>query len=235
MMTAPAAAEAAGVLVDWPASGIVRLLLHRPERRNAIDERVLAGLNLGLDMAENARVVIVGSAVPGIFCSGADLTISEASRARVSDGLYVLYRRMTLHPAVVIAVLDGPAVGGGAQLAVAADMRIAQPSAWIRFVGPEHGLAAGAWALPSLVGRGHAIDLCLSGRPVAASEAAAIGLVDRLADDAMAESLALAAVVSGSNAGACRRVKAIVRRASNVLDALAEEAEGNRGWAGRVR
>ena len=93
---------------------------------------------------------------------------------------------MTGRAAIVVAALDGAAVGGGAQLAIAADLRVAAPAAFLQLAGPGHGLAVGAWGLPSLVGRGRALDLCLSMRPVEREEALAIGLVDRVADDAAA-------------------------------------------------
>src|SRR5919108_254958 len=82
--------------------------------------------------------------------------------------------------------------GAGAQLAVAADLRVASPGARIQVAGPGHGLAVAAWSLPSLIGRGRAMDLCLTMRPVGAEEALRIGLVDRLEDDAAAAGLALA-------------------------------------------
>ena len=134
-----------------------------------------------------------------------------------------------------MAAIDGPAVGGGAQLAVACDVRVAGPEARVRFVGPGHGLAVGAWALPSLVGRGRAMELCLSMRWVDAQEALAIGLVDRRADDADAEALALAEQIAGLDAPAVARVKQVVGTAAGRDAALAEEAEGNRGaWSGSM-
>ena len=84
----------------------------------------------------------------------------------------------------MIAVLTGPAVGGGAQLAAASDLRIAGPSARLRWTGPPGlGLAVGAWLLPDLVGRAAAMDLVLTGRWVGAAEALALGLVNQVCDD----------------------------------------------------
>ena len=83
----------------------------------------------------------------------------------------------------MLAALDGPAIGGGLQLAITCDLRIAAPAAWLQARGPGHGLAVAAWGLPTLVGRSRALDLCLTGRRVDAQEALAIGLVDRVEDD----------------------------------------------------
>jgi enoyl-CoA hydratase/carnithine racemase len=171
-----------------------------------------------------------------MFCAGADLMVADSERARVSRELYALYGEMVALPRPLVAALHGAAVGGGAQLAVACDLRIASPAASVRFVGPAHGLAVGAWALPSLVGRGRALDLCLTGRFVDAEEALSMGLIDRLAADPDAAAHELAARLASLDAGAVARVKAIVARA--VADgpgpALAAESEGNARWTGRA-
>src|SRR3954467_6370006 len=91
---------------------------------------------------------------------------TDPERAAVSALLYALYGRMTSSDAIIVAALGGAAVGGGAQLAIAADLRVASPGAHVRIAGPGHGLAVAAWGLPSLVGRGRAVDLCLTMRHV---------------------------------------------------------------------
>ena len=101
----------------------------------------------------------------------------------MSDALYALYARILELPRPVLAALDGPAIGGGLQLAITCDLRIAAPGAWLQARGPGHGLAVAAWGLPTLVGRSRALDLCLTGRRIDAEEALAIGLVDRVEDD----------------------------------------------------
>lgn len=221
------------VLVDRPREGVLRLSLHRPSRRNAIDTAMIAALHRALD-GHRARAIVLCSSAPSMFCAGADLSLSDAARAAVSDGLYALYRRMIELDAPIVAALGGPAVGGGAQLAIASDLRVTEPGAWIRFVGPGHGLAVGAWGLPALVGRGRAMDLCLTGRRVDAATALAIGLVDRVVDDAVTAALDLAAALAALEPAAVARTKAIVARASAQRDALDLEACGNRPWSGAV-
>lgn len=219
--------------MERPSEGVLALRLDRPERRNALDGPLVAALQDALT-DDAARAVVIASADPRSFCAGADLAIGDDDRARLSDALYALYEQIVRLPAVVIAAIGGPAVGGGAQLAIAADLRVAGTDARFRFAGPGHGLAVGAWALPSLVGRGRAMDLCLSMRTVGAAEAHAIGLVDRLADDPAATALALAAEFAALDGEAVSRVKAIAREATGLVAALALERQGNRPWSGSI-
>lgn len=219
------------VLVDHPRADVVRIRLNRPARHNAIDAELLSALDAAFDRA-SARAIMLGSTVAGRFCAGADLAVDDEERSTVSDGLYRLYARIIALDVPVVAAMSGPAIGGGAQLAIACDLRIATPDAWLRFVGPGHGLAVGAWGLPSLVGRGRAIDLCLTGRQVRAEEAASIGLVDRVVDDADAAAIELAGALAELDPAAVARVKAVVACDGDRSAALQLEAAGNRGWGG---
>ena len=219
---------------DRPAAGVLRLRFDRPERRNALDRSMVQAL-LDAFAEPEEPVVLLGSTTRDAFCAGADLRLADDERAAVSDLLYELYGRMTACDAIVVAALDGPAVGGGAQLAIAADLRVASPGARIQVAGPGHGLAVAAWALPSLVGRGRAMDLCLTMRPVGAEEAVRIGLVDRLADDAAAAGLALATELAELDAAAAARVKRVAWASALALDALEDERAGNRAaWSGSM-
>jgi enoyl-CoA hydratase/carnithine racemase len=135
-------------------------------------------------------------------------------------------------PGPVIAVITGAAVGGGAQLAAASDLRIAGPGARLRWIGPPGlDLAVGAWLLPDLVGRGAALDITLTGRWVEAAEALTLGLVNRVTDDpeGAAEQLAADLAARGSGAG----VKAVMT-AGGLLDRLRAEREVNRAAWTRV-
>jgi len=96
---------------DRPAPGVLRLRLDRPERRNALDRPMLDML-LDAFAAPGEPVVVLGSTSPQAFCAGADLGLADAERAEVSDLLYELYGRMTSSDAIVVAAIDGPAVGG---------------------------------------------------------------------------------------------------------------------------
>ena len=165
----------------------------------------------------------------------------------MSDALYELYARILELPRPVLAALDGPAIGGGLQLAISCDLRVAAPGAWLAARGPGHGLAVAAWGLPTLVGRSRALDLCLTGRRIDAEEALAIGLVDRVDEDPGATAVALAAEFAELDEPAVARVKKIVahgprhraRRGGGRQPGLggrpAAPMNVNGGWEGAVR
>jgi enoyl-CoA hydratase/carnithine racemase len=221
------------ILIDWPQKKVLRLQLNRPAFSNAINHEMLDSLYRAL-IAPKANVVVLCSSTRGMFCSGADLTLSDVDRTKISISLYDLYRHLTRMKIPIVVAMSGPAVGGGAQLAVASDLRIAETTAWLRFVGPAHGLAVGAWALPSLIGRGRALDICLTGRRVNANDALAIGLIDRIADDATATALEIASELATLDSDAVARIKTIVNLSAQQAEALELEAFGNLGWSGQV-
>src|SRR5712691_4842287 len=168
------------VVMERSPAGYLRLLLSRPDRRNALDPGMVRAL-LEAFGTEREALVLLGSTDPRAFCAGADLAISDVQRSEVSDLLYECYEVMITRPGPVIAVIRGAAVGGGAQLATAADLRIASPAARLRWAGPSgRDLSVGAWLLPDLVGRGSAMDLTLTGRWVEAAEALRLGLVNQI-------------------------------------------------------
>jgi enoyl-CoA hydratase/carnithine racemase len=222
------------LLVDRPVEGVLRLRLHREERRNAIDRSTVEALLKAFESVD-ARAVILGSASGTAFCSGIDVTMSEAERVIVSDLLYELYERMIGCPVPIVAVVSGSAIGAGAQLCVASDLRIASTGARIRFVGPGHGLVVGAWGLPSLVGRGRALDLFLSMQWLQADEAFRLGLFDRVSDEPMEAALAFAASLATVDPGVLERAKRVILAGSSDLRAaLLEERRGNRAWTGSL-
>jgi enoyl-CoA hydratase/carnithine racemase len=220
------------LLVERPSDGVVALWLDRPGRRNALDRALTEALLHALARPGDARAVVLGSSDPAAFCAGADLKMPDAERAEVSDLLYELHARIARLPVPVVAAVEGAAVGGGAQIALAADLRVGGPNARFRFPGPGHGLAVGAWGLPAVVGRGRALDLCLTMRTVDAGEAVRIGLLDRLTDEPRAAALALASQLAALDPGAVERVKQVVNEATGSLAALELERGGNRPWSG---
>ena len=221
------------LLVENHPAGYRWLRLARPERRNALDPGLLAAIRDAL-AAEPGTPAVLGSADPRVFCAGADLTISDAERSVVSDLVYDACETIVTRPGPVIAVITGAAVGGGAQLAAAADLRIAGPGARLRWIGPPGlDLAVGAWLLPDLAGRGAALDLVLTGRWVQAAEALALGLVNRVTEDPerAAGQIAADLAARGAKGEAGSRVKAVMA-AGGLLDRLRAEREVNRAaWA----
>ncbi len=161
------------------------LELNRPHRANAYDTPTLRALHDGiteLTRDEQVRVVVVGSTTPGKFCGGADLT--ELRRRGATDALKLysleVFDALAACPRPTIAAVDGPAFGGGLELALACDLRLASDRA--RFALPEPGLgilpaAGGTFRLPRVVGQPRARQMILFGQQLDAAEALAWGLV----------------------------------------------------------
>jgi enoyl-CoA hydratase len=156
--------------------------LDRPEKRNAIDQAMIDELHeLCAELEAEPRILILTGA-GGVFASGAD--IAELRERRADDARKGInahaFIRVAELPMPVIAALDGYALGGGAELAYAADLRLGTPA--LKIGNPETGLgilaAAGAsWRLREIVGDARAMELLLTGRAVGAEEALAIGLI----------------------------------------------------------
>jgi enoyl-CoA hydratase len=219
------------IVVERAAAGYLRVLLSRPQRRNALDAGMVRALTDALG-ADPASVVVLGSTHPTAFCAGADLTLTAAQRSAVSDLLYECYEVMITRPGPVIAAIPGPAVGGGAQLAAAADLRVVGPAARMRWTGPPGmQLPVGAWVLPELTGRGAAMELAMTGRWVGAAEALALGLANRIDDDPAQAAAGLAEALVARGTGALAAVKAVMS-AGGLLGRLHAEREASRAaWA----
>ena len=170
------------------AGSIIEIALNRPPA-NALGPPLLEGLHKGLDAADAspAKVIVVSSALPGFFAAGADIkhmsSVDAESFAEYGDALRAAVERLAAHPALSVAAVDGLALGGGLELAMACSLRVAGSSARLGLPEVKLGLipgGGGTQRLPRLVGRGRALDIMLTGREVDAEEALRIGLVDRL-------------------------------------------------------
>ncbi len=201
------------------ADGIGTVTLNRPEKMNALTrelcEALLAALR-ALSTRDDARVLIITGAGRA-FCAGADLTILERDGpALVAAGkeIALLIRSA---PQPVIAAVNGAAAGGGANLALACDYRLAAEGAALGQVfhklgiGPDWG---GSYFLPRLVGASRALELIWSARMVPAAEAHALGMIDRVVpgDRLLSEARALAAVWAGQPPRAVQRAKEAIYR-----------------------
>lgn len=220
------------VAVSEPIPGVRQALLDRPGSRNALDLETVTALSRVIAQT-GTRVVIIGSTSSEAFSAGVDLGLTDSERAEVSRALYGLYLQMRSTGAIVVAAVTGHAVGGGAQLILASDIRVASPDVSIRFMGPGHGLAVGAWGLPGLLGRGRAMDLALTMRAVGAEEALAIGLVQRIDEKPLQSALALAEQLTTLDPDAVAAVKRIVG-ISDPLQALMAERVHNDEWSGAI-
>ena len=170
------------------AGSIIEIVLNRPPA-NALGPPLLEGLHKGLDAADAspAKVIVVSSALPGFFAAGADIkhmsSVDAESFAEYGDALRAAVERLAAHPALSVAAVDGLALGGGLEVAMACSLRVAGSAARLGLPEVKLGLipgGGGTQRLPRLVGRGRALDIMLTGREVDAEEALRIGLVDRL-------------------------------------------------------
>ena len=239
--------------------GIAVVTIDRPQARNAISLEVVNEMRAALDLVARdplARALILTGAGPAVFASGAD--IRELRRRGATDALRGINSSLFLDverfPLPTLAAVNGYALGGGCELAMACDLRIASETA--RFGQPEVGLgiipAAGAtYRLPRLIGSGRAHEMILTGRILDASEALAIGLVnrvvpgDRLLDEARstaalmarkgplavrAAKLALQAALFGPDAGhaAERLAQAVLFESEDKREGMTAFLEGRR-------
>ncbi len=182
---------------------IVVIAINRPERRNAVDAhtaRALFDAFQRFDADERLSVAVL-TGFGGTFCAGADL---KAIAAGDSNPVHVDGELGPMGPTrlrlgkPVIAAVEGHAVAGGLELALWADLRVAARSAVFGVYCRRFGVPLvdlGTVRLPRLIGQSRAADMILTGRSVAADEALAFGLVNRLVDDGAA--LAAATELAG--------------------------------------
>lgn len=213
--------------------GRVTAVLNRPEVRNAIDAAMVDELHLlCADLEENPRILILAGS-GGVFASGAD--IAQLRERRRDDALRginsTVFARIAKLPMPVIAAVDGYALGGGAELAFAADFRIGTPR--VKIGNPETSLgilaAAGAgWRLKELVGEPLAKEILLAGRVLNAEEALAAHLVTELAEpeDLLTAVHALADRIARQDPLAVRLTKTVFAAPADAHPAIDNLAQG---------
>jgi enoyl-CoA hydratase len=204
------------------AGGIATITINRPEKRNALNAATRADLIETLeDLAADAdvRVVVITGAGEKAFIAGADITEFEGRTSidqfRVMSGVTV-FEAMDRFPKPVIAAINGSCLGGGCELAMACDIRIAADTA--KLGQPEVNLGllpggGGTQRLPRLVGLGTAYRLLYTGAIIDAAEAHRIGLVDDVvpAGELPHRVTALAAAIATKSPVALQLIKEAVR------------------------
>ena len=248
---------AAPLLADRPLDGVARLRLNRPEARNALNQPLriaLAEAFTALERDDGVRCVLLcGSG--GSFAAGADIKEIAALGAAEVWRLAVprLWKPIAEFSKPLIAAVAGPALGGGCELAQHADLIVAGRSA--RFGQPEVtvGIMPGGGATQRLMqalGKYRAMKLMLTGEPVGAEEALAMGLASEVVDDDALEAraLALAALIASRPPMALRLLKEaalagagaplatglmLERRAFELLFDSADQKEGMQAFAQR--
>ena len=182
-------------------AGTAVVTLNRPAARNALGVAMVTEFRSTLEALRfnsSVRVVVLRSAVPRVFCAGADLkeraTMTRVEVASFVHSLRASFTDVAQLPMPVIAAVEGAALGGGLELALACDFRVAGADA--TFGLPETGLAiipgaGGTQRLPRLIGAARAKELIFTGRRLGATEALAYGLVSSVAQPGGAYAMAL--------------------------------------------
>lgn len=179
-----------GVLNASITDGIGHLELNRPEVRNAINRELIDALHATLDSwaeRDDLRAVVLSGAGGKAFAGGADIAeLKERTHREAFFGINQrLFQKLEDFPRPVIAAIDGYALGGGLELALSCDLRVASKSAKVGMPEVSLGIfpgAGGTWRLPRVVGFGHAKELIFTGRILDAEEAFSYGLFERLVD-----------------------------------------------------
>jgi len=162
-------------------------------RRNAISRAMLKELGehvARVSSGRQVRAVVLTGAGDKAFCAGADLkersTMSEPEVRAFLEGLRETFRKLETSDCVFIAAINGAALGGGTELSLACDLRVAAPGAELGLTEVKLGIipgGGGTQRLSRLIGPGHAKELILTGRRVGAAEALSLGLVQRVAPE----------------------------------------------------
>lgn len=243
-------AQAGIAFYDNDRVGVVTLA---DEPANTLTPALLGDVGAALDVfeAREGRVLVLCSALRGVFASGGDVEhLSRTDSTGFVSYMHAMREivaRLAGLGAPCVAAIDGSALGGGLELALACALRVAGAEARLGLPQVKLGVipaAGGTQRLPRLIGHGKALDLLVTGRTVQAPEAYAIGLVDRLvpqggAHDAALELARDIASVSWPAVGAARRAAAAAERpfpqgmAVEAREALAlfERGEAQEGFA----
>jgi enoyl-CoA hydratase/carnithine racemase len=233
---------------------VAEVRLNRPERRNAVNDEIYAGLlRAAASLRDDSSVrAIVLSGEGAAFCAGMDTSGFDLMRA---DGRSAAWRPAdadetaaaivdvegltlgrgqravlvwTTMPVPVIAAVHGAAVGLGLQLALGADIRIVAPDASLGAYEIRWGLApdsGGTQLLPPLVGLDRAMELCVTGRRVSGEDAVSMGLATSLADDPRGAAMELALTIAGRNPEAVAGIVRLMRMGRSRFDQAALVAE----------
>jgi enoyl-CoA hydratase/carnithine racemase len=183
-------------VISYQRDGRVAVLGFNAPPANALTTELVAGIDGALDRAtdESVAVLVLSSDIPNFFVAGADIKLMQSGDPAVFAG-YIRSLRSTVErlpsaPFLSIAAVNGHALGGGLELAMACSLRVAGPKAFLGVPEVKLGLlpgAGGTQRLPRLIGRTAALEMTMTGRSASGHEALELGLVDRVVDDAAGE------------------------------------------------
>lgn len=229
------------VLTIQDSGSVLTATLNRPDKGNALNRELIGAIDRlcgeveQLVAAGSHRSVVITGAGPKAFCAGADINElrniePEAAYAQMRRGQAV-FDRLERLPVIVIAAINGFALGGGLELAMSADIRVAAPT--VKVGQPEITLGnipgwGGTQRLPRLVGRGIATELIMTGDLIPAERAFALGLVNALAEDPLAWAIETATRIASQNPVAVAHGKTAIRTGleAGVGEGLVVEARG---------
>ena len=218
--------------------GVALLQLDRPEVRNAINTAMLDELLAHLESASEddaARVLVISSTDHMGLSAGADVheQLDEEGMVHRMELFARLYDEITAFPRPTVASCHGSCVGGGAEIAVACDLRVGGSNLRFRFPGAALGIPVGAARLVTLCGLSVAKYLLLTSREVGADEALRWGLVHKVVPAARTEhaALQLAAGVAQSPPDSVARLKSMLHEWDDVEGRSRQEGRGQVDWA----
>jgi enoyl-CoA hydratase len=218
-------------------NGVALLRLERDEARNAMNTAMLEEMLGHLAAAredDGAKVLVISSNDHLGLSAGADVReeLDEEGRVRRMELFAQLYDELTAFPKPTVAACHGSVVGGGAEVAVACDLRVGGSNLRMRFPGAALGVPVGPARLVTLCGLSTAKYLLLTSRNVSADEALRMGVIHRVAPAARTEeaALELAAEVAEHPPEAVARLKRMLHRWDGVVERSADEGRGQVEW-----
>jgi enoyl-CoA hydratase/carnithine racemase len=214
---------------DFPADGVVRVIIDNAAKRNALDAEILEGLAQELPHIDARCVIVTGAG--DAFSAGYD--IGDLTPEKLADVLIHPFEAamaaLDAVPVPVVAAIGGHAFGGGLELAMACDLRVCAPGARLGMPPARLGVVyseSGLRRFVDAIGSARTRELFLTARPVGAEEALAWGLVTEVAEDVEARSLALAEEIASLAPLSLRGNKRVLQALIPPLDAaLAAELE----------
>jgi len=214
-------------------AGVAQIEINRPKKLNALNNQVLDELNQAIERVEtnsDVKGVLLTGAGEKAFVAGADISelaeLDGAGGKSASGKGQAVFDRIESLNIPVIAVVDGYALGGGAELAMAAHIRVASPEAVIGLPEVSLGLIpgyGGTQRLPALVGKAKAYEMILTGQPVKADEALSAGLVNKVTEEPVEAAHALfKAILKNGPLAVSKAIRAI--RIAGSSDGFEKEA-----------
>jgi enoyl-CoA hydratase/carnithine racemase len=224
-----------GVVIEQSGARIVQIRLNRPERLNALGMDMVEALQVAIAgaIADHARVLLVRG-TGRAFCAGADLKarrmMDEATRVRHNRAINSAVDALAAAPMPTICMINGLAMGGGCEIALACDLRYAADDVQIGLTEARIGAipgAGGTQRMPRVIGAPRALELMLTGEPITGKRAEEIGLVNGAvaADRLEAHVMRIATVLASRSPTGAQTIKRLVYRGleTTLADALAQE------------